>query len=170
MYSDKYLGTLEYSLLWERWNRERLCVYFCVLLKLYGSHSTVHEPTKSSKHIFQYKFESHSTIHIFKNYFAIVFLVFNFQFLAICGIQTYHISFHLCFLYWNHVPSRVFLFHQKKKKTNKQTVDWNSYSEGIYNCMECLFSHNVAPHTCRIHFTSGCMQLQYPQVICLEFR
>ena len=39
-------------------------------------------PQKSSKHKFQYKFGSHSTIHKFKNYFAIVFSVFSFQFSA----------------------------------------------------------------------------------------
>ena len=35
---------------------------------------------------FSFKTGSHSTIHIFKNYFATVFLVFSFQFSAIRGI------------------------------------------------------------------------------------
>ena len=34
------------------------------------------------------KTKSHGTIHTFKNYFATVFLVINFQFLAISDIQT----------------------------------------------------------------------------------
>ena len=35
-----------------------------------------------------FKTGSHSTIHMFKNYFVIVFLVISFQFLVISGIQT----------------------------------------------------------------------------------
>ena len=41
----------------------------------------------SFKHRFKYKFRLHSTIHTFKNYFAIVFSVSNFHFSVISGIQ-----------------------------------------------------------------------------------
>ena len=35
-----------------------------------------------------FKTKSHGTIYTFKNYFIIMFLVYNFQILAISGIQT----------------------------------------------------------------------------------
>ena len=35
---------------------------------------------------YNFKTESHGTIHIFKNYFVIVFSVISFQFLVISGI------------------------------------------------------------------------------------
>ena len=38
------------------------------------------DPQKSSKHRFQYKFESQNIIHTFKNYFVTVFLTISFQF------------------------------------------------------------------------------------------
>ena len=40
------------------------------------------DPQKSAKYRFLGKFGSHSTIHTFKNYFAIVFLAISFQFSA----------------------------------------------------------------------------------------
>jgi len=40
------------------------------------------------KRKFCFKIGSHDTIHIFKNYFPIMFSVINFQFSAIDGIQT----------------------------------------------------------------------------------
>ena len=39
-------------------------------------------PPNSAKHKFLGKFRSHSTSHIFKNYFITVFLIINFQLLA----------------------------------------------------------------------------------------
>jgi len=39
------------------------------------------------------KIESHDTIYTFKNYFTLIFLVFNFQFLVVNRIQT-DISIH----------------------------------------------------------------------------
>ena len=41
----------------------------CVLLKICGSHNTVHRLPNSEKCKFLGKFGSHSTIHTFKNYF-----------------------------------------------------------------------------------------------------
>ena len=54
-----------------------LNVRFCVLLKNGGSRALFTRPpsTKFSKKTF--KTGSHNTIHTFKNYFAIVFLVFS---------------------------------------------------------------------------------------------
>ena len=45
------------------------------------------DPQKLSKHKFQYKFGSHSTIHTFKIYFVTIFSIFSFQ--QISGIQTH---------------------------------------------------------------------------------
>ena len=58
------------------WIALRTCVStFC--WKMAGFTALFTDPQKSSKHRFQYKFGSHSTIHIFKKNFTIVFSVFN---------------------------------------------------------------------------------------------
>ena len=58
------------------WIALRMCVSaFC--WKMVGLMALFTDPQKSSKHKFQYKFESYSTIHTFKNYFVTVFSVFN---------------------------------------------------------------------------------------------
>ena len=49
---------------------------------LVGPIDTVHVLLNSAKHKFLGKFESHSTIHTFKNYFATSFSTISFQFLA----------------------------------------------------------------------------------------
>ena len=49
---------------------------------LVGFMETVHAPPNSAKYKFLGKFRSHNTIYSFKNYFAIVFSVINFQFSA----------------------------------------------------------------------------------------
>ena len=49
---------------------------------------TVYETRKYFFHKNNFKTESHSTIHTFKNYFTTIFSIFNFQFLAISDIQT----------------------------------------------------------------------------------
>jgi len=58
------------------------CLRLYILLNNVGSTALFTDPQKSSKHKFQYKFESHSTIYTFKNYFITVFSAINFQFSA----------------------------------------------------------------------------------------
>ena len=43
-----------------------------------GSHGTVYRPTKVIQTHISYKFESHNTTHILKNYFFIVFLAISY--------------------------------------------------------------------------------------------
>ena len=45
-------------------------------------------PLNSAKYTFPYIFESHSTIHTFKNYFVAVFSIISFSFQQINNIQT----------------------------------------------------------------------------------
>ena len=71
-----------------------MCV--CLALKLYlscvlhflRSHGTIHGPSNSTKCRFLSKFRSHNTIHTFKNYFVLTFLIISFQFLTIKDIKT----------------------------------------------------------------------------------
>ena len=46
------------------------------------------EPTSTESGKINFKIGSYGIIHTFKNYFATVFSVINFQFSAISGIQT----------------------------------------------------------------------------------
>ena len=48
---------------------------------------------------------SHDTIHTFKNYFAIVFFSFQFQFSGFSCIQTYPTSYFICWANWNQEES-----------------------------------------------------------------
>ena len=58
------------------WIALRTCVStFC--WKMVGPTALFTDPQKSSKYKFQYKFGSHGTIYIFKNYCATVFSVFS---------------------------------------------------------------------------------------------
>ena len=43
-----------------------------------GSHGTIYRPTKVIQAHISYKFESHGTTHILKNYFFIVFLAISY--------------------------------------------------------------------------------------------
>ena len=65
----------------EKQQNAHLRFFLWVLCIVYGTAST-----DFSKFLFKIGF--HGSIHTFKNYFAIVFFVFNFQFLVISGIQT----------------------------------------------------------------------------------
>ena len=56
--------------------------FFC------GSCALFIGPTSTDFSKFFFKIGSHDTIHIFKNYFTIVFSIFSFHFSAISGIQT----------------------------------------------------------------------------------
>ena len=66
------------------WKLNFLCVwhFFC------GSHTLFMGSTSTEFCKKKIKTKSHGTIHTFKNYFATIFLVINFQFLAISDIQT----------------------------------------------------------------------------------
>ena len=56
------------------------------LVFFFASHALFMGPANTKKHKFCFKTGSHDTIHIFKNYFAIVFSLISFQFSTINGI------------------------------------------------------------------------------------
>ena len=60
----------------------------CVLHFFPGSHTLFTGPVSTEFSKFFFKIGSQGIIYTFKNYFAIVFSVISFQFLAISGIQT----------------------------------------------------------------------------------
>ena len=70
----------------------RLVSAFCAFLNgnvfSCGSRALFMRPTSTIFNNFFFKPGSHGIIYTFKNYFIIVFLVFNFQFSAISSIQT----------------------------------------------------------------------------------
>ena len=62
---------------------------------LVGSCALFTGPAGTEKYKSSFKIGFHGIIYTFKNYFAIVFLAINFQFLTINGIQTHHKSLFL---------------------------------------------------------------------------
>ena len=64
------------------------CFFFRLHLHFFGSCALFTEFANIESGKCNFKTESHGTIHIFKNYFATVFLVISFQFLTVNSILT----------------------------------------------------------------------------------
>ena len=78
------------------WNFSTSVRAFC--WKNVGPMALFMDPQNLSKHRFQYKFGSYSTIHTFKNYFAIIFSVISFQFSA----NKRYLNTSLLFIFFSH--------------------------------------------------------------------
>ena len=112
-----------------------LSLHCAFVLFFSGSCALFMGPTSTFFSKNNFKIGSHGTIHTFKNYFTIVFLAFNFQFLAISDIQTDPIldwlQYIYIYIYYNRLLGFFFLKRKGKILGVLDTFDWTTRMEKL---------------------------------------